>query len=970
VGVGMIGKKIVEKMKFNEKFNSFRAKTITITVASLLLSMLLMISVSYKGMQMNSESSLSGFEESLDTVTTEYFDNYISTASGFVEERLYDILNEQAILAAISQRIFDNSQEFVAVNEAMRATDYFKDEMTFNGRWYQNSDDEPSTLLVQRYLLDSESRIRPEVQRLIDETVVMDLLLPSFQENGVEKEWVYFTGPENMSFMRVAPWNDIGTAIDSVYPEFTDQPNWAYFNPGLIQSWEGYIGKDPKQQEKLNQLSIISEPSQDGATGEMIVTIRHPLWNSNRNKVNGVISYDVSLNTTLGTIEEIQLGRSGFAFLADNDRNVIAINDLGMHILDLDKDGITEEISGYNRLNRQLSDSRSKSVQELKKPQSGEIIQEEVLIDDIQYVVIQKRLKSGMSYTEERGLFQNYWTLGFVVPKEEFFHVFHIVEDTVSENTERIILYQTLLAVITLLLMAAMIFDFNRSATRDLEKLLDVTEEIKNKNYDVTIDIDSKDEFGRLAIAFKSMIAEIKLTVQQLFEQNQLLKEEVDERKRKERIIDYLESYDPLTNLPNLSVFMRAIDEQVTFAKEKRQVGAVIIIGIDNFRHVNEVYSHETGNVILKNISERLSRLTHNVAMVSKLNGDEFGILLNQIKDTQDLISSVEKIEENFSERFRVDDKEIFITVSMGISTFPSDGFNSQLLYKNASSALLSAKEENRSSYKFFDNEMNREAKEKIELLTDLRHAIESEEFLLYYQPIVDVTTEEWTGLEALIRWDSPTRGLVSPAKFIPVAEESNLINQLSKWVIRRACSDLKKIHESGYQDFKISVNISPSDLKVDGFVEEVISILMALEIPPKYLSLEITEGVFIDDFEKTAEKFKQLREFGVRISVDDFGTGYSSLSYIKKLPVNFLKIDQSFVRGIPGTDDGTIASIINNLAKELNMRVIAEGVETIEQLTFLRDRGVEEAQGYYFSVPLPVDKMMNLLKNSMNKKE
>lgn len=944
------------RKKFNYLFTSFRAKTIAIAIIGLLLSMLLMIVISQYGIRVMSRSALEDFENSIDDTTYEYMDNYISTTASFMEEDIYSMLAEQAILGGIVQKITDMEEEFSTVNSEFAKMDYFKDVLSYNGRWYQNESTEPTVLLVQRYLLDGKNKIRPEVQQVIDSSIYLDLLLPAFQEEGIAKEWVYFTGPENGSFLRVAPWSDIGSAIDSVYPEHTDHPNWNYFNPGLLSAWAQYMEDHPLLKKDLSRLAIMSEPSQDGGTGEMIITMRHPIWNMHRDTVIGAISYDISLNQKLASIEDIILGSSGFAFISDQDKNVIAINEAGMRTLGLEKTGITKETSGYNRLNRAMGLSDYDSVKEIELPQSREMSLQTIKIDGEELIIVQKRLSSGLSYSLEKGMFNNYWTLGFVVPKTEFYSAFYDATVNVENETGKILVYQALLAVITAVFMAAIIFDFNRGATEDLEKLLKVTEAIKERNYDVEVNVESKDEFGRLAVAFRSMIQEIKLTVHQLYEHNQRLEEEIEERKRKEKIIDYLESYDSLTNLPNLNVFMRTIDEQIHLVKRADRIGGVMVLGIDDFRRVNEVYSHEIGDRIFKAITERLSREIRNPVIISKLKGDEFGIVISPLNEVQELIVHVEQVLEIFKESFKIDDKEIFITTSVGISTFPSDGLNSPLLFKNASSALVNAKEINRSSYSFFDNDLNNEAKEKMNLLTDLRYAIDSDELILHYQPIVDVKSEVWIGMEALVRWHHPERGLVPPSKFIPVAEEANIIGNISRWVLKKACNDLKVVHNNGFENFRVSVNISPNDLKEDQFVDEIITLVTEVDIPPKSLSLEITEGVFIGNFERTAEIFRRLRQFGIKISVDDFGTGYSSLSYIRKLPVNCLKIDQSFIRGIPDKDEGTIAHIINNLAKEVRLQVIAEGVESEEQLDFLKKRNVDEAQGYYFSKPMSID--------------
>lgn len=226
-------------------FKSFRAKTIAIAIISLLIAMSLMIIVSYKGIKIISNSSLDGFEQSLNAMTNEYLNNYISTASTFMEEEINGIVQEQAILGDLSQRIMDMEGDFIGVNQLLNSQNYFEESLSFNGKWYQNYSDEESALLVQRYLLDVQNKIKPEVQALITETVFMDLLLPSFKKQGVSKQWVYYTGPKDKSFIRVAPWFDIGTAIEKVYPEYTDEPNWEYFNPGLVNAWETYLSENP-----------------------------------------------------------------------------------------------------------------------------------------------------------------------------------------------------------------------------------------------------------------------------------------------------------------------------------------------------------------------------------------------------------------------------------------------------------------------------------------------------------------------------------------------------------------------------------------------------------------------------------------------------------------------------------------------------------------------------------------------------
>lgn len=440
---------------------------------------------------------------------------------------------------------------------------------------------------------------------------------------------------------------------------------------------------------------------------------------------------------------------------------------------------------------------------------------------------------------------------------------------------------------------------------------------------------------------------------------------DITELKRTEEIIYNMEYYDSLTGLPNRSLFSDRLNMALAQARRNGQMCALIILDLDNFKTINDTLGHSVGDILLKQVGEKIKSYLREVDTVARLGGDEFVILQPQIRDISDSTKVADRILEKFQRSWILEGREYYITASMGIAIYPNDGQDEQVLFKNADTALYRAKEVGRNNYQLFTESMNTKVMQKLETENSLRRAIEREEFVLFYQPQVDISSGKIVGMEALLRWYRQNYGLVPPLDFIPLAEESGLIVPIGEWVLRTACRQNKKWIDSGVEPQLIAVNLSARQFQQQNLVEMIDNVLNETGLEPTLLELEITESTAMQDLNFTIAVLNQLRERGIRISLDDFGTGYSSLNYLKRLPINTLKIDKSFVRDITSnSSEEAIAKSVISLAHTMKLTVVAEGVETKEQLSFLKDERCDKVQGYLFSRPLPADEIEKMLRN------
>ncbi len=429
---------------------------------------------------------------------------------------------------------------------------------------------------------------------------------------------------------------------------------------------------------------------------------------------------------------------------------------------------------------------------------------------------------------------------------------------------------------------------------------------------------------------------------------------DVSEARTLSRRMSFLAQHDSLTQLSNRMVLNDRLTQAIAMARRHGQKLAVLFLDVDRFKHINDSLGHAIGDRLLQSVSQRLLTCVRRSDTVSRQGGDEFVILLSEVARAQDAAVCADKVLLSLSTPHRIDEHDLHITVSIGIATYPDDGMDTETLMKNADFAMYEAKENGRNNYKFFKPAMNVRAIERQSLETGLRQAIEQQEFVLHYHPLMNLNTGAITGAEALVRWRHPERGLVPPLHFIPIAEESGLIVPIGRWVIFEACRQAQAWEKAGRQPMRISVNVSAVELRNKDFVASVRDVLTETGLNPSHLELELTETFLMQDWKSTATVLHALKDMGVQLALDDFGTGYSSLSYLKRFPIDTLKIDQSFVRDLTtDADDASIVSAVISMGKSLHKRVVAEGVETREQLAFLQQQNCPEAQGYYFSKPV-----------------
>lgn len=431
----------------------------------------------------------------------------------------------------------------------------------------------------------------------------------------------------------------------------------------------------------------------------------------------------------------------------------------------------------------------------------------------------------------------------------------------------------------------------------------------------------------------------------------------IEKRKVQEKKIKRLAYYDILTGLPNRTYLNEKLKKELEISKTYGIEGVVFFIDVDNFKILNDTFGHGFGDKILIDIGKRFTALVGNDKFIARLGGDEFIILLKDINDKEIIDNIVNEIISSFEKTFHIEEKEFYLTISIGVTLYPKDGDNLDELLKNADTAMYKAKDSGRARYVYFEKNMNEKSFEKMQMQNKLRNAIEKNELVLYYQPKVDLKNNEIIEYEALIRWVSPDYGFVPPDRFIGIAEESGLISKLGAWVFEKACEFSKKINNNLEKDIIVSVNVSVVELMNANYISTIKKIFEKIEVDPKLIGIEITETALMESFETNEAILNELIELGIQVSLDDFGTGYSSLNYLKKIPTNILKIDKSFVDDIKNDEiDETIIKAIIEIAHKLNLEVVAEGVETEEQKKKLKEYKCDQIQGYLISKPLPED--------------
>jgi diguanylate cyclase (GGDEF)-like protein/PAS domain S-box-containing protein len=438
---------------------------------------------------------------------------------------------------------------------------------------------------------------------------------------------------------------------------------------------------------------------------------------------------------------------------------------------------------------------------------------------------------------------------------------------------------------------------------------------------------------------------------------------DITERTEAEQRLAYLAQFDPLTGLPNRDLFQDRLEQTLAQARRNRWLVGVLLVNLDRFKNVNDTLGLGAGDRLLIQAAQRLGETVRSGDTVARFAADEFAVALSNLARADDASLVAHKVLDALGQPFDLDGHPVYVSASVGIAVFPEDGASGDVLLKNADAAKHRVKEQGRNGFQFYLPEMNERAAQRLQLETALRGALDRDEYLLHYQPKVSLSTGAISGFEALLRWQQPDRRLVSPARFIPVLEDTGLIVPVGDWVTSSACKQIKAWQTQGLGSRSVAVNLSARQFQQPDLDAVVARLFEETGVDPRLLELELTESLLMRDAEETVRVLKNLKSYGVRIAVDDFGTGYSSLAYLKRFPLDALKIDRAFVRDVnTDPDDAAIAIAVINLAHSLKLKVIAEGVETHAQLRFLREHGCDEIQGYVFEKPMPADECARLL--------
>lgn len=434
------------------------------------------------------------------------------------------------------------------------------------------------------------------------------------------------------------------------------------------------------------------------------------------------------------------------------------------------------------------------------------------------------------------------------------------------------------------------------------------------------------------------------------------------DNKTKQRLHE-LTYHDSLTNLPNRDLFYDRVQQSINDSKRRETLSCVMFVGLDRFNKINDTFGHHTGDQLLIDVSTRVGKALRENDTISRYSGDTFAIVITNMKDPRDAARVANKIIEEFAQPFELDGLEVFVTTSIGITVCPTDSDSADKLIKNAESTMYRAKDHGGNHYQYYEHNINSESIERLKLEAKLRRALERNEFVLFYQPKVNLTTGKLSGFEALLRWCPSESEMVSPAKFIPILEDTGLIVPVGEWVLRTACQQIKAWQHLLHGNVKMAVNLSARQFKDENLSELVANVLDETELDTQRLELEITESMVMEDTDRTIKILQQLYDMGVHLSIDDFGTGYSSLAYLKRMPIGTLKIDRSFVKDITtDSNDAAVVQAIIAMAHTLNLNVIAEGSETADQIQFLREQNCDETQGFYFSRPMAASKLQPML--------
>jgi diguanylate cyclase (GGDEF)-like protein len=767
---------------------------------------------------------------------------------------------------------------------------------------------------------------------------------------------------------------------------------WGRDNSGILQYFDqyndiestGYHSQDwyvPGRYNKKGEC-LWSKSYMDPYTLAPMVTCTVAMFN--QQNFSGNATVDVSLQQLNSILREGSAKLSGYAYAVDRNNKFLSFPDKQItKITTRSNYNLTQEYITVNELAdkhksflpianvlTEINKSLIQSLSGEKKLLAEDIAAQSKQLSPLEAQLIVANLsilreqEDNPNFTTTSVISEQDFILGepanvsvFIIPKT-LWKVIVVTPQQVAINSASKVANLILLLLITIMIIAAFFgFIYFRHSLivpiYQMAKQLQKPEKGDTLLHNEWLDEQRQDELGLLAYHFNQS----KVI---LDKNNQDLTLQINERKQAEQKLKHLALHDPLTELPNRLLFQDRLQQAIAKSKRDGHKFAVFFMDLDNFKIINDTMGHEAGDELLRQVSLRLSAAGREMDTVARLGGDEFSFIINEIDDIESAVSFAQRLNRLLKTPITVNSNKINMGSSIGITLYPDDASNSEELLRNADIAMYQAKDDGRNTIRFFTHEMNAKLQENKEILTDLAESLIQNHFELYYQPLFTIDHKTLVGAEALIRWNHPEKGMIPPDQFIAIAEKSGLINELGDWVLAQACQEIKAFRKANIAPIKVAINISPVQFRRKDFLGHMLMILERFEVSASFIELEITEGAVMDNVDQAIETMQALHDAGFQLAMDDFGTGYSSLSYLKRFPIQKLKIDRSFISDLESDDGKSITTAIIQMSHSLGLAVLAEGVETEEQLQYLQDEKCDYVQGYYTGRPMPASEFMN----------
>ncbi|KGJ91017.1 EAL domain-containing protein [Colwellia psychrerythraea] len=702
----------------------------------------------------------------------------------------------------------------------------------------------------------------------------------------------------------------------------------------------------------------------------------------------GNATVDVSLQQLKSILRQGSAKLGGYAYAVDRNNKFLSFPDDQLtKVTNRDNDNLTQEYITVNQLaeKQHLFQPIASILTEINKSFIQALSDENILLAEniaqqsVQISIEDAQLMvANMSVLRAQGLHQNPDTISviskqdfvlgepvnvsvFIIPKT-LWKVIVVTPQQVAINSASKVANLILILLIAILIIAAF-FGFIYCRRSLIVPMYQMVKQLQHPSSEEEaaqaelLDDRRQDEFGLLAYHFN----QAKMA---LDNNNRDLKLQINERKQAEQQLKHLALHDPLTGLPNRLLFQERLQQAIALSNRQHHKFAVFFMDLDNFKIINDTMGHESGDELLRQVALRLSGIERDTDTVARLGGDEFAFIINKVVTAEDAVSFAQRLNKLLKTPIEVNGNNINMGSSIGVTIYPDDASSSDELLRNADIAMYQAKEDGRNTTCFFTREMNVKLQKNKEILTDLAESLTQDHFELHYQPIFTIDHKTLVGAEALIRWHHPEKGMIPPDKFITLAEQSGLINELGDWVLARACREIKNFIKAGILDIKVAINISPVQFRRKDFLAHMLLILEQHDVSANFIELEITEGAVMDNVDQAIDMMQALHDAGFQLAMDDFGTGYSSLSYLKRFPIQKVKIDRSFISDLENDDDSkSITTAIIQMSHSLGLNVLAEGVETEAQLHYLQGEKCDYVQGYYTGRPMPASKFIEKFK-------